>query len=157
MNPTETFRELWAGTVYIFRMWRGKETDKQARRMAVHHTVFGRPRSRILSDGPAQNQSLIRDNQEKNQMEESMSPLIRVESARLDEVLIEVEREVYMGSERQWLGVGDGRDYVLGSVTREKSEDFEDAVANELYKRGYMLRGKSFPLYYHGDNTHPPK
>jgi len=142
MNPMETFRELWAGTVYVFRKWRGKETDKQARRVAAHQGVFGHSRLRILSDASVQSESLIRGGQEKRREKKTTSPLRRVESGRLDEVLVDVKREVYLGSERQWLGVGDSRDYVLGSVTREKSEGFEDAVAKELYRRGYTLRGK---------------
>lgn len=77
-----------------------------------------------------------------------MNPLSRVDSGRLDEVMIEVEREVFLGTERQWLGVGDNHDYVLGSVTREKSEGFEDAVAKELYTRGYTLRGKVLPFFF---------
>ena len=70
------------------------------------------------------------------------SPLSAIESGRLDEVLVGVEREVYLDSERQWLGVVNPQDYVLGAVTREKSEGFEDQVARELYRRGYTLRGK---------------
>ncbi|KAF9652079.1 DUF300-domain-containing protein [Thelephora ganbajun] len=143
MNPMETFRELWTGIVYMFRKWRGKETDKQARRVAAHQGVFGRSRSRILSDSSAQSESLIRNSQEKKQEKKNVSPLSQVESGRLDDVLVDVEREVYLGSERQWLGVGDSHGYVLGSVTREKSEGFEAAVANELYRRGYTLREAS--------------
>jgi hypothetical protein len=71
----------------------------------------------------------------------------------LDEVLVDVEREVSMGSERQWLGIGDSHDYVLRSVTREKSEGFEDAVAKELYRRGYTLRGKVPPTFPTVDTT----
>lgn len=145
MNPMETLQELWAGTVYMIRKWRGKETDKQARRVAAHQGVFGHSRSRILSDGSAQTDSLIRGNQEKKREKKGTSPLNRVESGRLNEVFVDVEREVFLGSERQWLGVGDTRDYVLGSITREKSEGFEDAVARELYERGYTLRGNVLP------------
>ena len=143
----ETLRELWAGIVYMFRRWRGKETDKLARRVAAHQGVFGHSRSRVLSDGIAQNESLIRNGQEKKREEKRMKSLNRVESRRLDEVMVEVEREVFLGSERQWLGVEGSRDYILGSVTREKSEGFEDAVAKELYTRGYTLRGKVFPHF----------
>ena len=142
MNPMETFRELWAGTVYIFLKWRGKETDKQARRLAAHQGVFGHSRSRIMSGVSAQNESPIHDHHEKKREKKGPSHLSQVESGRLDDVLVDVEREVYIGSERQWLGVGDYHDYVLGSIVREKSEGFEDAVTNELYKRGYTLRGK---------------
>ena len=142
----ETFRELWAGIIYMFRRWRGKETDKQARRMAAHQGVFGHSRSRIPSDGSARSKSLIHNSQEKKR-EKPTSPSGQVEFGRLDEVLVDVEREVYLGSERQWLGVGDGRDYVLESLTRETSEGFEDAVAKELYKRGYTLRGIILPLF----------
>lgn len=153
MNPMETFRELWAGAVYMFQKWRGKETDKQARRVAAHQGVFGHPRSRILNDHSAQGESLIRSGQEKKREKKGTSPLSRVESGRLDEVLVDVEREIYRGSERQWLGLGDSHDYVLGSITREKSEGFEDAVAKELYKRGYTLRGKVLPALPTADTT----
>lgn len=148
MNPMEMFRELWAGVVYIFRKWRGKETDKQARRLAAHQGVFGHSRSRIVSAASAQNESLIRDHREKKREKQGLS---QVEPGWLDDVLVDVEREVYVGSERQWLGVGDYHDYVLGSITREKSGGFEDAVASELYKRGYTLRGEVlfvFPTVY---------
>ena len=145
MNPMETLRELWAGIVYMFQRWRGKETDKLARRVAAHQGVFGHSRSRVLSNGSAQDESLIRDGQEKKREEKRMNPLSRVESRGLDEVMVEVEREVFLSSERQWLGVEDNHDYVLGSVAREKSECFEDAVANELYTRGYTLRGNILP------------
>lgn len=146
MNPMETFRELRAGTVYIFQKWRGKETDKQARRVAAHQGVFGHSRSRIPGDGSAQTESLIHNDQEKKREQRTTSPLSRVEPGRLGEVLVDVEREVYLGSERQWFGLGDSHHYVLGSITREKSEGFEDAVARELYKRGYTLRGKILPV-----------
>ena len=147
MNPMEMLRELWAGIVYIFRKWRGKETDKLARRVAAHQSVFGHSRSRVLSDGSAQNESLIRNGQEKKRDEKRVNPLSRVEPRGLDEVMVEVEREVFLGSERQWLGVEDNHDYILGSITREKSEGFEDAVAKELYTRGYTLRGRLFPAF----------
>ncbi|KAF9783760.1 organic solute transporter Ostalpha-domain-containing protein [Thelephora terrestris] len=140
MNPMETFRELRAGIDYMVQRWRGEETDKQARRIAAHQGVFGHSRSMVLSDSPTQSNSLTRAGQEKKREKKAPSPLSQVESGRLDEVLVDVEREIYLGSERQWLGVGNGRDYVLGAVTREKSEGFEDQVVRELYERGYTLR-----------------
>lgn len=137
--------------------WRGKETDKQARRMAVHKGVFGHSRSRILSDNPARSESPIRSGREMRREKPGPSPLGVVDSERLDEVLVDVEREVYLDSERQWLGVGHASGHVLGTVTREKSEGFEDQVVKELYRRGYTLRGKvpAWPsdCKY---NTHPP-
>jgi hypothetical protein len=146
MNPMETLRELWAGIIYMIQRWRGKETDRQARRVAAHQGVFGHSRSRILGDGSAQSESLIRAGREKKRENKGSSPLSGVESGRLDEVLVGVEREVYLNSERQWFGVGHAHDYVLGAITREKSEDFEDQVARELYRRGYTLRGDIFFL-----------
>jgi hypothetical protein len=83
--------------------------------------------------------------------------LSQVESGGLGEVLVDVEREIYLDSERQWLGVGDSHHYVLGSITREKSEGFEDAVTRELYKRGYTLRGEVLSALPTVDTTHPPK
>ena len=142
MNPMETFRELWVGVVYIFRRWKGEETDKQARRVAIHQGVFGHPRSRTLRDGSGQSESLIRSCQEKRQEKMGVSPLSRAETGRLDEVLVDVEREVFLNSERQWLDIDESHGHVLGTITREKSEGFEDAVARELYRRGYTLRGR---------------
>ena len=118
--------------------------------MAAHQGVFGHSRSRILSDASAQNESPIRSSQE-------LSRLNQIESGKLDDVFVDVEREVYIGSERQWLGVGDCHDYVLGSITREKSEGFEDAVANELCKRGYTLRGKVLSVFPTVCTTLTPK
>jgi hypothetical protein len=145
MNPMETFRELRAGVVYMMQRWRGKETDRQARRLAAHEGVFGHSRSRVLSDGTARSEFPIRADREKMRKNNGPSPLSRVDSGRLEEALVNVEREIYLESERQWLGVGDRHDYLLGGVTREKSEGFEDQVIRELYRRGYTIRGKIIP------------
>jgi hypothetical protein len=155
MNPMETFRELRAGIDYMVQRWRGEETDKQARRIAAHQGVFGHSRSRVLSDSSTQVNSLTRAGQEKKREKKAPSPLSQVESGRLDEVLVDVEREVYLGSERQWLGVGNSRDYVLEDVTREKSGGLEDQVVRELYERGYTLRGKVIPGLPFGCDAHP--
>ena len=107
--------------------------------MAAHRGVFGQSRSRALTGRSAQTES--RAGRKKTE-KLGPSPLSGVESGLLDEVLVGVEREVYLDSERQWLGTGHAHDYVLGAVTREKSEGFEDQVARELYSRGYTIRGK---------------
>lgn len=156
MNPMETLRELWAGIVYMVQRWRGNETDKQARRMAAHQGVFGHSRSRPLTDGSVQSESLICGGREKMREKKGPSPLSAVDSVRLDEVLVGVEREIYLDSERQWLGSGHVQDYVLGGVTREKSEGFEDQVVRELYRRGYTLRGDAVPCPSTVDTTLTP-
>ena len=154
MNPMETLRELWAGIIYMVQRWRGTETDKQARRIAAHQGVFGHSRSRVLSDGSAQSNTLTRAGQGKKREKKGPSPLSHSGSGRLDEVLVDVEKEVYLDSERQWLGIGDSRGYVLGAVTRERSEGFEDQVVRELYERGYTLRGKVISGLHCGYDAH---
>lgn len=141
----ETLRELWAGVIYMVQRWRGKETDKQARRMAAHQGVFGHSRTRIMNDSSAQSESLIRGGREKKRGKKGPGPLDDVGSGRLDEVLVDVEREVYLNSERQWLAAGHVHDYPLGAITREKSESFEDQVVRELHRKGYTLRGTVIP------------
>jgi hypothetical protein len=126
----------------MVQRWRGEETDKQARRIVAHQGVFGHSRSSHF---------LTRAGQEKKREKKGRSPLSQVESGRLDEVLVD---EVFLGSERQWLGVGNSRDYVLEDVTREKSGGLEDQVVRELYERGYTLRGKIIPGIHFGCDAH---
>ncbi|TFK51154.1 DUF300-domain-containing protein [Heliocybe sulcata] len=44
MDFRETFRELWAGTVYMWHRIRGKETDMLTRRAAIMEDIMGRSR-----------------------------------------------------------------------------------------------------------------
>ena len=97
--------------------------DVQARREGYLESVFGRSRHDIHRDArTGQN----------------------VGSKEVPGVTVEVEREVRVGEERQWLGVGDDYVYGLGYQTkrlRERSEGLEEQIEKELSKRGYTLRG----------------
>ncbi len=125
MNFKETGRELWQGTIYMIRKYRGREVDTQARREAVLENVFGRSRFDITR--------------------EAGSSGLKVNSSEKDvNVTVEVEKEVRVGDERQWLGVGDDYIYGLGYQARrqrERSEGLESQIEKELARRGYSIRG----------------
>ena len=60
------------------------------------------------------------------------------------DVNVEVEEEVRINDERQWIGVGDDYIYGLGYQARrqrERSEGLESQIEKELAMRGYSLRG----------------
>ncbi|TDL20066.1 DUF300-domain-containing protein [Rickenella mellea] len=120
MDFRETFRELWSGCVYIFKRWRGKETDVGARRMAVMEDVFGRSRIRVEARGAGY------------KTEKGLGG-----GGKGDGVRVDVESEVVVGSDRQWLGVGDDYAYGLDHTRRERSAGFAEQVQTELEKRGY--------------------
>ena len=72
-------------------------------------------------------------------------------SVRAVEVKKEVEVDVDVGGERQWLGLGD--DYAYGlkyAIRREKSVGLGEAIEKELDKRGVQLRdaGESIPRLF---------
>ncbi|KAH9888780.1 organic solute transporter Ostalpha-domain-containing protein [Cubamyces lactineus] len=127
MSFKETIRELWAGMIYMVHRSRGVETDPQARREAALEDVFGRSRIAIRR--------------------EASMPVSN--GARLSEkdlsVTVEVEKEVHVNNERQWLGVGDDYIYGLGYQSkprRGRSDGLEEQIEKELTKRGYGLRSK---------------
>ncbi|KAJ8482614.1 hypothetical protein ONZ51_g5230 [Trametes cubensis] len=127
MSFKETIRELWAGMVYMAHRSRGVETDPQARREAALEDVFGRSRIAIRREAsmPASNGA--------KPSEKDLS------------VAVEVEKEVHVNNERQWLGVGDDSIYGLGYQSkprRERSDGLEEQIEKELTKRGYGLRSK---------------
>ncbi|KAL1944940.1 hypothetical protein VTO73DRAFT_2560 [Trametes versicolor] len=128
MSFKETGREIWAGLVYMVHRSRGRETDPQARREAALEDVFGRSRIAI--------------HREAN-MSASGKPM-RPPEKELS-VSVDVEKEVHVNDERQWLGVGDDYIYGLGyqaKPRREKSDGLEEQIDRELAKRGYTLRNK---------------
>ncbi|KAI1793466.1 DUF300-domain-containing protein [Ganoderma leucocontextum] len=132
MNFKETGRELWQGWIYMLRKSRGYEVDTQARREAVLENVFGRSRFAISrsADGSASGKF--------NASEKDLR------------VSVQVEKEVRVGDERQWLGVGDDYIYGLGYQTRrqkEPSEGLESQIEKELARRGYALRGSESGAY----------
>ncbi|OSD05500.1 DUF300-domain-containing protein [Trametes coccinea BRFM310] len=127
MSFKETGRELWNGLVYMVHRSRGRETDPEARREAVLEDVFGRSRIAIRRDAsvPASGRA--------------------VASEKDLGVTVEVEKEVHVNDERQWLGIGDDYVYGLGYQSkpqRERSDGLEEQIEKELTKRGYGLRGK---------------
>lgn len=132
MNFKETLRELWAGTIYLARRITGRETDTQARREAALEDVFGRTRFDIKGAS-----------QEKK-FKGKAEPVDTPGSTRSLAVTVNVEETVHVGSERQWLGIGDDYGYGLGYHTRkEKSEGLEAQFENEMAARGYPRRRKS--------------
>ena len=129
MSFKETGRELWHGWVYMLRKSRGYEVDTQARREAVLENVFGRSRFAISRD--ANGSSPGKPNASEKEKDVSVS--------------VHVEKEVRVGDERQWLGVGDDYVYGLGYQARrqkEPSEGLESQIEKELARRGYARRGK---------------
>ncbi|KAI0358078.1 DUF300-domain-containing protein [Trametes cingulata] len=134
MSFKETGREIWAGLVYMVYRTRGRETDPEARREAVLEDIFGRSRIAIRRDASA-------------------SASARGHNPAKDlSVTVEVEKQVHVNEERQWLGVGDDYIYGLGYQSkprRERSEGLEAQIEKELAKRGYGLENKhSSGAYY---------
>ena len=128
MNFKETIRELWGGWVYMIRKSRGYEVDTQARREAALEDVFGRSRIAIYREANGSTSGKPNNAPEKDL-----------------NVTVQVEKEVRVGDERQWLGVGNDYAYGLGYQARrqkEPSEGLESQIEKELARRGYKLRGK---------------
>lgn len=129
-NFMETFRELRAGTVYLWRRMRGQEVDIMARRQAVLEGVFGRTRIEM------QGNPIVAAIAKSKPADEEKAVLA---------VNVAVEEMVHVGEERQWLGVGDDYAYGLGYHSRrmrEKSDGLEEQIEKELAKRGYSRRRK---------------
>ncbi|KAH9060546.1 DUF300-domain-containing protein [Lactarius vividus] len=115
MDFRETFRELRAGLVYMWRRMRGTETDPHARRVAVLENAFDKSREQVW----------------RERREEEKERGLQVSKA--------VEVDVDVDGERQWLGAGDEYDY--GLSRRERSEALGVVVERELEKRGYGRSG----------------
>ncbi|KAI0646590.1 organic solute transporter Ostalpha-domain-containing protein [Trametes meyenii] len=129
MSFKETGRELWAGLVYMIHRSRGRETDPQARREAALEDLFGRSRIAIHREANASSSGKAKPSEKEQDTG----------------VVVEVEREVHVNDERQWLGVGDDYVYGLGYQSkprRERSDGLEEQIEKELVKRGYGLRSK---------------
>ena len=124
MDFRETFRELYAGSVYIWRRIRGVETDPLVRRIAMLEKAF----------------------------EKSRADVGRGNSGQAKECVLEVDRavEVAVDGERQWLGVGD--EYGYGLSRRERSEGLSIRFENELEKRGYGRSSECTLTSYPPDN-----
>jgi hypothetical protein len=109
MDFRETFREMYAGLVYMWRRMRGVETDPLARRIAVLENAFDKSRPEMR----------------------------RRRTGEVEELILEVDQtvEVAVDGEKQWLGIGD--DYGYGLSRRERSEALVTQFERELEKRGY--------------------
>lgn len=129
----ETFRELWFSCVYMLRNWRGKETDRNARRLNVKAEIFGqrhdsgsRSRSRHRAEKKG-GRDLSFDPVLKNSEKQETLPLA---------VAVDVEEQVHVNMERQWLGTGDDYIYGIGFSRRERSAGLADQIDEELSQRG---------------------
>ena len=109
MDFRETFRELYAGLIYMCYRMRGVETDPLARRMAVLEHAFDKSLPEMRRERPKEEKELV----------------------------LKVDRtvEVAVDGEKQWLGVGDN--YGYGLSRRERSEALGMQFEKELEKRGY--------------------
>ncbi|TFK88433.1 DUF300-domain-containing protein [Polyporus arcularius HHB13444] len=125
MSFKETGREIWAGVIYMLRKSRGHEVDTQARRQAALENVFGRSRYAIVRGA--------RPSDSKAGASEKQLG-----------VTVQVEEEVRIDNERQWIGLGNDYIYGLGYQAkrkRERSEGLESQIEKELAMHGYTLRG----------------
>ncbi|CAK5281816.1 unnamed protein product, partial [Mycena citricolor] len=107
----ETFREIWAGWVYILDRVRGREpeTDFGARRTLHYESAFGRPRQSNLPGGDA-------SAEEKAFIAEPAAPGLGDIYSRREDF--------------PWLALPNYE-------RREKSEGLEMAIDRELARRGY--------------------
>ncbi|KAL5504777.1 hypothetical protein ACEPAH_7440 [Sanghuangporus vaninii] len=120
----ETLREIWEGCAYIFRKWRGFETDPKARRLVIREDIFGEKVP----------------NESRSKKDARASATERDATYQPVSISVEVEKEVHVDAERQWLGTGDDHIYGLDFPRRERTAGFEEQVEIELEKRGLSIR-----------------
>ncbi|KAI0312894.1 organic solute transporter Ostalpha-domain-containing protein, partial [Amylostereum chailletii] len=136
MDFRETFRELRAGTVYMWHQMRGKETDVAARREAHLVGAFDKSRTDVWR-GMHRREKGADDGEEMGV-----------------DVTVRVDRVVDVDGERQWLGVGD--DYGYGVARRERSDALGVQIERELARRGVMERGKHILNNVHDEHNPEP-
>ncbi|KAF8639514.1 hypothetical protein AX17_001419 [Amanita inopinata Kibby_2008] len=129
MDFRETCKEIWAGCIYFVDKARGREPtpDHGARRAAYYENAFARrrPRQKLKKAGEkGALQSLARKPKEK----------VTLPSLPLH---VQVDREVNMEGERQWLGTGNDYVYGLEFMRRERSDSLGTQIERELQRRGY--------------------
>ncbi|KAF7782359.1 hypothetical protein Agabi119p4_1735 [Agaricus bisporus var. burnettii] len=141
MDFRETFRELWAGCVYMWHKSCGKEPllDKGAVRTAYYETAFGKQRPTQMTQNFVDER--LDDHTDRPDLTEPTLP----------KVLAEVDEhvEVDVDGEKQWLGVGENYGYGLKFLRKERSETLEKQIENELQKRGYTLRNREASYQQH--------
>ncbi|ESK98170.1 duf300 domain-containing protein [Moniliophthora roreri MCA 2997] len=125
MDFRETFREIWAGSKYMWAKLRGHEpsVDVGARRQAYYEDAFGRARPSHFST-----QHFARKDSDPAEPKEAD---VTFPSVQVD---FESERVVEVGGRKDWLGAGNHYGY---GIYREKSEGLEEQIEKELAKRGY--------------------
>ena len=138
MDFRETCKELWAGCVYLFDKTRGREpsADRRARRAGYYENAFARPRPPQIFPRAAEKASSSRSPRSKSE---------KVSSPAKGALYVEVEREVDVDGQRQWLGTGNDYIYGLDFMHAERSEGLELEFERELAKRGY---GPPHGAYY---------
>ncbi|KAK7029693.1 hypothetical protein VNI00_014391 [Paramarasmius palmivorus] len=140
MDFRETFRELWAGTKYMWAKMRGREpkVDISARRQAYYEDAFGRARPSAFAPARPDTRNVSARNKEGTfpaDVEELTFPSVRVD--------VESERIVEVGGRRDWLGAGNHYGY---GIYREKSEGLEEQIEQELARRGYGVGKEDYDL-----------
>lgn len=132
----ETLAELWVACVYAVHRGRRREIERVARRRGAWGDVFGAESTRGGGGG------------RKGKFKSRPAPARSAEKAALNpdfgSVRVDVDEEVHVGAERQWLGVGPGAArhvYALGvgcAVRQERSAGLEDQIDGELAERGLL-------------------
>jgi len=124
----ETFREIWAGCIYLFDKIRGREPrhDFGARRTAHYEHAFGQARP-----APGKPHKPQQDAGAKAQKKQKAG------STPTSDITINQQVDVDVAGERQWLGLGDDYGYGLGYFRRERSDALSIQIERELQKRGY--------------------
>ncbi|KAL0065644.1 hypothetical protein AAF712_007285 [Marasmius tenuissimus] len=128
MDFRETFRELWAGCVYMWDKMRGREpeVDVMPRRQGYYENAFGRARPSAFGNVGSE----LREHEHTNGREGDREK----EDPTFPSVRIDVDRQMHVGGQREWLGAGSYYGY---GVHREKSDALEDQIEMELARRGY--------------------
>ncbi|KAL0576386.1 hypothetical protein V5O48_005607 [Marasmius crinis-equi] len=121
MDFRETFRELWAGCVYMWAKMRGREpkVDVGAKRQGYYEGAFGRARP-----GPSTSTPLVTEKDAQEDARDVTFPSLRTDA----------DRRMDVGGQREWLGAGNHYGY---GIYREKSDGLEAQIEMELARRGY--------------------
>ena len=132
MDFRETCIELWAGCVYLFDKARGREpsADRRARRAEYYENAFPRPR-------PPQRSPRVTEKASSSRSLPPRSKSEKVSSPPKGALYVQVEREIDVDGQRQWLGTGNDYIYGLGFMHGERSASLELEFERELAKRGY--------------------
>ena len=128
MDFRETFREIWIGCIYMYDKMRGKEPkpDFGVIRQTHYEEAFGRHRAL-----PGKPHWSPRSDSKHEELPEATFPTVE----------IEVEREIEIEGQRQWLLLGKQNRLHPG---RERSEGLQEQFDKELQRLGYSNCTPSF-------------